>query len=135
MFSLFRRGRVKETLKLAAFVAFCMGVFFGGVVAAPVLGEHFFGKRRQPVLVVDLLIFGGVCAMLAAVLLADKFGYAEWPKEWGRPAEPAKPASGEPGADEWAEQVRSDARLARASSYLPEIATSAGEQRRHTDDH
>jgi hypothetical protein len=134
MFSIFRHGRVKATAKLAAIVAFYAGVFLGGVVALPILGEHFFGNRRQPVFVVDLLIFGGVCAVLAAVLLADKLGYVQTSKERGRPAEPAQSAPREPAVDAWTEQVRSDARLAHVSSYLPEIATTPGEHRHHTGD-
>jgi hypothetical protein len=92
MYGSFHRARAVQTLKLTAFVTFCVGVFLGGVVALPVLGEHFFGNRRQPVFVVDLLIFGGACAVLAAVLLSNKFGYSQWLKEWGRPAEPAQTA-------------------------------------------
>jgi hypothetical protein len=128
MFDSFRHGRLAETLKLAGFVAFCVGVFLGGLIAIPILAEHFLGKRRQPVFVVDLLLFGGVCAVLAAVLMAEKLSRARWSTEF-HPSTAAQQVNRE-HTDQWAEQVRSDARLARASSYLPEIATTQGEPRR-----
>ncbi len=110
------------TLNLALFVAFCTAVIAGGVVALPILAEHFFGTRRQPEFVIDLLIFGGICAILAAILLSNHFGYTEWLNEQARRLNAEKPAPPCAVDTSWAQQVCSDARLARGASHLSEVA-------------
>jgi len=113
MFHYFPDVHVADTVKLAGFVTFCLAVFLGGFVAIPILAEHFFGNRRQPAFVVDLLLFGGVCAVLAAVLMAEKLS-THWTRESQSAASPARPPQSRP--DAWAERVRYDACAARASS-------------------
>jgi len=120
----------RSALKLVFFVSFCAGVILGGVVALPVLAEHFFGTHRQPEFVIDLLIFGGVCAVLAAILLSNRFGYTEWLKEWAAPAESEQAVAPTVTENDWSRQVSSEARIARGTAQLPETATASGEQRR-----
>jgi hypothetical protein len=117
-------------LKLAVFITFCTAVILGGVVALPVLAKHFFGIRRQPEFVIDLLIFGGVCAVLAAILLSNHFGYTEWMKEWSAGPGDDAPTAVSAADSEWAREVRSDARLARGAAHMAETATASGEPRR-----
>ncbi len=124
-----KQDHASSALNLALFVTFCGGVIAGGVVAIPILAEHFFGARRQPEFVIDLLIFGGICAVLAAILLSNHFGYTEWLNEQARRLNAETPATPCAADSAWSQQVCSEARLARGAAQLSEMATAAGEQR------